>query len=92
MNGTGIVWRATAERGREMSVYCATSAPTPRFSWAGPTTRELARVLEEPEEGDLTRSAEWVILNEGDRVYRINDKDLDSPLRIERATPRGEST
>ncbi len=77
-----VVWHPNRDRAKEMAEYCANSAPTPRFSWAGPGSHEPARVLVEPEEGDLTRSAEWVVINDGDRVERLAEKDQDSPLRV----------
>ena len=79
---TGVVWTKTADNAAALATYALKKDLTPRFSWS-PILRQEARVLIEPEEGELT-SSEWVMLHYGDRVVRVNEKDPDSPLRIER--------
>jgi hypothetical protein len=79
---TGVVWTKTAENAAAMATYALKKDLVPRFSWS-PILREEARVLVEPEEGEQT-SPQWVMVHYGDRVYRVNEKDPDSPLRIER--------
>jgi hypothetical protein len=79
-------WRPTEEGRQEMDAHTRNTALNARFSY-NPRVSPQARVLEEPEPGDLTRSAEWVIVHEGDQVVRLGD-DQDSPLRVRRqATP-----
>jgi hypothetical protein len=72
-----------------MDDWCRNSALLPRFQAAKTVlgTKHAARVLVEPEEGDLTQSAEWLIIEPGDSIYRLKPRDGDSPLRIAKATP-----
>jgi hypothetical protein len=76
-----IVWTGHPRRAQEVDEYTRTSALTPRWQYR-PGLNEEARLLVEPVEGDLTRSAEWMIVTEGSVIYREVPEDQDSPLRI----------
>lgn len=80
-----IVWDGTPARAQAIEGYARNSALLVRWQWR-PGVDETARVLEEPEEGDLTRSSEWVVVPIGATVYRLEARNPDSPLRVR--TPR----
>lgn len=77
-----MTWRATPERAREMDAHTRNTALNARFQY-NPHVSPEARLLEEPEPGDLTRSQEWVVVYDGDQVVRLGD-DQDAPLRVKR--------
>jgi hypothetical protein len=76
-----IVWTGTPERAAEIDAYTRVSSLLARWQY-NPALHAEARLLVEPEEGDLTASAEWKIVPVGASIYRTNRDEQDSPLRI----------
>lgn len=79
-----IVWTGHPRRAAEIDEYTRDSALIPRWQY-NPALHTDARMLVQPEEGDLTRSAEWQIVPVGSVISRLVRDDQDSPLRFRTA-------
>jgi len=84
-----LVWAPTQDGAAAMDKHTRNTALNARFQY-NPRISQQARLLEEPEPGDLTRSQEWVIVEPGDTVIRLGS-DQDAPLRVQRKANPEES-
>lgn len=77
-----IRWDGTERRAAEIDVFTRNSALLARWQWSPLLPDQEARVLVEPEEDDITRSAEWMIVPVGAVISRLVRDDQDSVLRL----------
>lgn len=75
-----ITWTGEDTDAPKLDSFCRNSSLLTRWMYDR-FLHDKPRVLIEPEEGELT-SAEWVEIEPGTVLYRLNPRDLDSPLRI----------